>query len=532
MRLIRELEGRSPISEIFRKVYREEDAVFLDSSLQNGLGRYSVIGLHSYLKLVKGEEFTVNGVRQEETFENFVRRYLKEHGDKNETGLPIVSGAIGYFSYDYGRKKEGVQTRHSAEVCIPDCILNFYDDFIIQDGADGKLYLIANGNLKPAEKALEELEKICRDAQTSESVGGVGLASELQGDCGMGEKAASGAGLAGETQGVCRMGQKAVGGVELAREPQGDCGTGQMDEGGMELASESQGDCGTARISAACAELSKSPDFRIAANFEKEAYKQAVQDMIQYIIEGDIYIANMTQHLQITSPKEPWEVFEYLRGKNPSPFGGYLNYDDFQIVSASPERFLRMQNGHVCTRPIKGTRKRGATPAEDRALRQELESSEKDKSELLMIVDLERNDLNRVCLPGSVKVTELFTVEEYATVFHLVSNVEGDLAPEMTVMDLLEAAFPGGSITGAPKLRAMEIIDELEHSQRNLYTGSIGYLTLDGCCDFNIVIRTALYKDGVYYLGVGGGITCESELEFEYEETLQKAKALLEALKP
>ena len=149
-----------------------------------------------------------------------------------------------------------------------------------------------------------------------------------------------------------------------------------------------------------------------------------------------------------------------------------------------------------------------------------------------MIVDLERNDLNRVCVPGSVRVTELFTVEEYATVFHLVANVEGDLAPSNTVMDLVEAAFPGGSITGAPKLRAMEIIDELEHGRRNLYTGSIGYLTLDGCCDFNIVIRTALHCRDAWYLGVGGGITWESELEFEYEETRQKAAAILNALAP
>ena len=158
-------------------------------------------------------------------------------------------------------------------------------------------------------------------------------------------------------------------------------------------------------------------------------------------------------------------------------------------------------------------------------MRTELENSEKDKSELLMIVDLERNDLNRVCKPGSVKVTELFTVEEYATVFHLVSDIEGALEEGKNFVDLLEAAFPGGSITGAPKYRAMEIIDELENNRRNLYTGSIGYLTLDGDCDFNIVIRTALHKDGMYYLGVGGGITAESDLEFEYEETLQKAKS-------
>lgn len=263
---------------------------------------------------------------------------------------------------------------------------------------------------------------------------------------------------------------------------------------------------------------------------QKKTISRRCRIWIDYIVEGDIYIANMTQHLTVESTRTPYDVFCSLRRDNPSPFGGYLNYGDLQIVSASPERFLQMRDGVVATRPIKGTRKRGATREEDAAMRKELEESDKDKSELLMIVDLERNDLNRVCMPGSVKVTEMYSIETYATVFHLVSEVQGRLAEDKNVVDLLEAAFPGGSITGAPKLRAMEIIEELEHSRRNLYTGSIGYLTLDGDCDFNIVIRTAVHKNGKYYLGVGGGITCESETEFEYEETLQKAKAVLQAL--
>ena len=189
-----------------------------------------------------------------------------------------------------------------------------------------------------------------------------------------------------------------------------------------------------------------------------------------------------------------------------------------------------MQKGHITTRPIKGTCPRGTTPEEDEMLYQKLLHSNKDKSELLMIVDLERNDLNRVCKPQSVQVTELFTVEAYATVFHLVSNIEGDLREDKNVMDLLESVFPGGSITGAPKQRAMEIIDELELCKRNLYTGSLGYLTLDGDCDFNIVIRTAVHQNGSYYLGVGGGITVESDPQAEYEETLLKAKAILNVL--
>ena len=268
----------------------------------------------------------------------------------------------------------------------------------------------------------------------------------------------------------------------------------------------------------------------VRANFTKEDYMDAVNRLIAYIVEGDVYIANMTQQLLLESNLTPYDLFCILREKNPSPFGGFLQYRDFQVVSASPERFLQMRNGLIETRPIKGTRKRGATVAEDNQMRKELEQSEKDRSELLMIVDLERNDLNRVCVPGSVTVRELFAVEAYATVFHLVATVTGQLRPELDVVDLLDAVFPGGSITGAPKYRAMEIIDELEHSRRNLYTGSMGYLSLNGDCDLNIIIRTALHQNGTYHLGVGGGITCESEPEFEYEETLQKAKAIVTAL--
>lgn len=453
MRTIRVLEAYAPIHRIFDRFAEEEMAVFLDSSLQNELGQYSIIGLFPWMTLVNGDKFTVNGEECGQDFETYVKEYLENHREENPTHLPVVSGAVGYFSYDYGRKKEGVTSRHEETVRIPDCILCFYDVFLVEDHREHRLYVIANGKLGDSKEKAEEMVKQIREVTE------------------------------------CMKEEHAF----KSRTPGGDC--------------------------------------PVQANFTKEEYLRAVDDVIHSITEGDIYIMNMTQQLAIRSPGKPYEVFQRLRRNNPSPFGGYFQYGDFQIVCASPERFLRMKKGHVMTRPIKGTRRRGETREEDAALRQELQDSAKDRSELLMIVDLERNDLNRVCVPGSVKVTELFAVEEYATVFHLVSNVEGDLEEGKNVMDLMEAAFPGGSITGAPKLRAMEIIDELEHGRRNLYTGSIGYLTLDGDCDFNIVIRTALYQEGVYHLGAGGGITCESELEFEYEETLQKAKAVLEALK-
>ena len=207
-----------------------------------------------------------------------------------------------------------------------------------------------------------------------------------------------------------------------------------------------------------------------------------------------------------------------------------MNFEDFQVISSSPERFLSVVEGKVHTRPIKGTRPRGKNPKEDKENKEALINSEKDKSELLMIVDLERNDLSKVCTPHSVKVTELFKIEEYATVFHLVSTVEGRLKDGASSIKCIKECFPGGSITGAPKIRAMEIIEELEGLKRNLYTGSIGYFDIRGNCDFNIVIRTIIKKDNRAYFGVGGGITWDSNPEDEWFETIDKAKALMKVL--
>ena len=267
------------------------------------------------------------------------------------------------------------------------------------------------------------------------------------------------------------------------------------------------------------------------SNFTKEQYIEAVKRMKDYIVDGDIYIANMTQRFYCHCTKDSFDIYSHLRSINKAPFSAYLNYNDFQIISSSPERFIQIKDGRVITRPIKGTRPRGKNKNEDDFYRKELENSEKDKAELLMIVDLERNDLSKVCDKNSVIVSELFKIEEYATVFHLVSTIEGNLKPENSAVKCIREAYPGGSITGAPKIRAMEIIEELEGIKRNLYTGIIGYFDLRGNSDFNIVIRTILKKDDKAYFGVGGGITYESNEEDEYEETIQKAKALMKVLK-
>lgn len=276
-------------------------------------------------------------------------------------------------------------------------------------------------------------------------------------------------------------------------------------------------------------EINESIEFN--SNFTRETYMKAVKDMKNYIEEGDIYIANMTQRYICSTKKDSFNIYKKLRKINKAPFSVFVDYGDFQIISSSPERFMQIQDKRVITRPIKGTRPRGNNSKEDDFYRKELENSEKDKSELLMIVDLERNDLSKVCKKGSVNVTELFKIEEYETVFHLVSTIEGVLEDNISAVKCIKECFPGGSITGAPKIRAMEIIEELEGVKRNLYTGSIGYFDLRGNSDFNIVIRTILKKGDKAYLGVGGGITYESNEEDEYEETLQKAKALMEVLR-
>jgi para-aminobenzoate synthetase component 1 len=278
------------------------------------------------------------------------------------------------------------------------------------------------------------------------------------------------------------------------------------------------------------ANLSKTSEAVLTSNFTPEAYIGAVNRVREYIAAGDVFQVNLSQRFETELTVTPYELYRRLRQINPAPFAGYLNFDGVTVVSASPERFLRVDGDYVETRPIKGTRPRGKNTAEDDMLAQELLNSAKDRAENVMIVDLERNDLGRVCRYGSVKVTELAVLETFPTVFHLTSTVTGRLRSEKDRIDLLKATFPGGSITGAPKVRAMEIIDELEPTRRSVYTGAIGYLGFDGNLDLNIVIRTFIVKDNKAYFQVGGGIIYDSNAEAEYQETLDKARALIQAL--
>lgn len=275
--------------------------------------------------------------------------------------------------------------------------------------------------------------------------------------------------------------------------------------------------------------IPKSP--AIQSDFDLHSYSQAVQRCREHILAGDVFEVCLTHQLETEPAGRPWDIYCRLRHINPAPFAAWLQFPTFQVISASPERFLKLDSHRLAeSRPIKGTRPRGGTARQDAALRHELSTSEKDRAENLMIVDLVRNDLGRVAEIGSVEVKDLLTVEEYATVFQLVSTVRARLRPECDALDLVRSCYPGGSMTGAPKIEAMKIIDALEPVKRGVYSGAIGYLDRSGTMDLSIVIRTIVCKSGRASFGVGGAVVADSDPAEEYQETMDKARALIRAL--
>jgi para-aminobenzoate synthetase component 1 len=270
----------------------------------------------------------------------------------------------------------------------------------------------------------------------------------------------------------------------------------------------------------------------LTSNFSHDAYQQTITRTIEYIHAGDVFQVNLSQRLLHPACTPAVDLYCRLRERNPAPFAGYLDGGDWQVISASPERFIRVDGGQVETRPIKGTRRRARRPEADLFSGDDLRGSDKDRAENVMIVDLLRNDLSRTCRPESVRVAQLCGLETYEYVQHLVSVVEATLCDDCTPIDVLRASFPGGSVTGAPKIRAMEIIAELEPTVRGPYCGSLGYLGLDGRMDSSILIRTITAARGWWQLPVGGGIVAQSNPREEYEETWHKAAGMLRALRP
>jgi para-aminobenzoate synthetase component I len=268
----------------------------------------------------------------------------------------------------------------------------------------------------------------------------------------------------------------------------------------------------------------------VSTNMTRESYGHAFRRIHEYIRNGDCYQVNLAQRFSAAASGDPWLAYQGLRVINPAPFSAFLGTPYARVLSASPERFLKVEGGRVETKPIKGTRPRAGHPRLDAEVAEALRASEKDRAENVMIVDLLRNDLSKNCALGSVKVPRLFDVESFATVHHLVSTVTGELEPGRDALDLLRGCFPGGSITGAPKLRAMQIIEELEPQRRGVYCGAIGYIGFDGDMDLNIAIRTLVHSHGTIRFWAGGGIVADSRVEDEYQETFDKAAAMLKLL--
>jgi para-aminobenzoate synthetase component 1 len=395
------------------------------------------------------------------------------------SGLPPFQGGIaGYIGYDWGAVLEKLPPTMYDDLAISDVVLGLYDWVIAWDHRIGTAWLISTG--LPETGAAQERRARERMDLVRERLGG-----------------RRGSGEAG------KRGSGTIGAPSAAAAP-----------------------------SYPVAGIEGAQDIGLRSTFTHRGYLNAVGRVRDYIVAGDIFQANLSQRFQSGLREAPFELYQRLRRHNPAPFAAYLDFGDLAVLSASPERFLRLDGERrlIETRPIKGTRPRGLGPMHDAALGRALAESEKDQAENVMIVDLLRNDLSRVCRPGTVRVPELFALEHHPTVHHLVSTVVGELEPGADAIELIRAAFPGGSITGAPKVRAMEIIAELEPTRRGVYCGSIGYISSTGAMDTSIVIRTYLALRGQVYFQAGGGIVADSDPELEYRETLDKARGLIETL--
>jgi len=403
---------------------------------------------------------------------------------------PFQGGAAGYLAYDWGRVLERIpENRYEDDLGLPDAAFGIYDWVIGWDHRASRAWLISTG--------IPEMDDAARARRADERAQAV--IDRLRGD---------------------RTGAAPRKGAPYEVADSGD--VGHPFRGAAAPSHPVEGGWWDRRLD-------------VRSSFTHEGYLDAVTRVREYILAGDIFQTNLSQRFEAPLTESPWDLYRRMRIRNAAPFAAFFETPDVSVVSASPERFLRVgEDGHVETRPIKGTMPRGFGPEHDGLLGQALSESAKDRAENLMIVDLMRNDLSRVCSAGTVRVPELFALEHYATVHHLVSTVVGELAPGHDALDLVRAAFPGGSITGAPKVRAMEIIAELEPSQRSVYCGSIGYYSVTGALDTSIAIRTVIApagRDRVYF-SAGGGIVADSDPEQEYRETLHKARGMIDALAP
>ena len=422
-----EIQNPPPVEALIERFGRRPLCFILDSAQSNdGLGQWSFFGSDPYER-VSGDL-------------GDLRKVMCEHTSLAHPVIPFTGGAVGYLSYDYGRRLEKIPELCSDDRSIPDMQFNLYDGVAALNHDSGVLYLIGHDFQVDADSVLERLRSIVEDP--------------------------------------CDV------------------------------------SCTHARRS------------KWVWNLSKQEFFTAVERVRDYIASGDVYQVNLSRRARCSFEGDSIELYRALRRGNPAPYGAYLGLDDWQIISTSPEQFLRKRGSSLETRPIKGTCPRGADKEADHQQEAALRDSEKDRAELLMIVDLERNDLGRVAEFGSVRVEGLYKLEHYARVIHQTARIHATLRSDKDIYDTLVSLFPGGSITGAPKIRAMEIIEELEPSRRGVYCGSIGYIGFDGDAEFNIAIRSLHLKGGFLDYQVGGGIVWDSLPEAEYQETIDKACAM------
>ena len=475
--VVRELCPAPDVASCFQRYRELPYCLLLDSALRNPeLGRYSFLMADPFA--VKRVEATAPS-QQQDPFAAIAAQLAQYVSPTLPELPPFQGGLAGLLSYELGRDFETLPApEFDSQVC-PRILLGSYDVVLAWDHVQNRAWLISQGwpECDPTQRETRARARLALFERL--------LATSLN-----------------QVAAVSKAWP-----VQLP--PQSDNTTRSHSLSRPRVATHMSG---------------------VTSNFTRAEYEMAVERVREYIRAGDVFQVNLAQCLTVAQHEPAWETYLQLRQRNPATFGGYFDAGDWQLLSASPERFLRVQDRAVETRPIKGTRPRTAWPEANLFHGDDLLASEKDRAENIMIVDLLRNDLSRVCDPDSVQVPELCRLELYEYVQHLVSVVRGRLAEGQSAWDLIRAAWPGGSITGAPKLRAMQIITELERLARGPYCGSLVYHGFDGAVDSNLLIRTILVADGQCSFSVGGGITLASEPAHEYAETWHKAAGLLMAL--
>lgn len=464
--------------QVYQSFQERKNTIFLDSAKGTPkIARYSFIAADPYLifRLKNGEveiEDIVCGRRTAFCRKPLERlnELLEAYPQKSDPGLPpFQGGAVGLFSYDFARCIEKLPDHAADDLCLPDAHFLFFDIVLAFDHILKKAWILSAPGARSTGLGYKDILDIDWEAAYEESAAK-----------------------------VRKFGREIV----VSQQP---------------------------RISSSA--LPRFRAFELRYEMSKEQYMDIVKKAKEYIAAGDIFQANLSQRIATDiGESDPWPIYETLRQTNPSPFAAYADLGDYQIISSSPERLVKVCGGVIETRPIAGTRPRGKNGAEDSMMRAELLLNEKERAEHIMLIDLERNDIGKVSQYGSVVVDELMTTEDYSHVIHIVSNVRGVLREGMTCMDVVRATFPGGTITGVPKVRCMEIIDELEPVRRGPYTGSLGYIGFSGNMDLNIIIRSFVVKDGYSYIQAGAGIVADSDPEREYYEALKKAEALVKTL--